>query len=217
MKIFYLSIPVLLLFLIGCSATYRVSNFSSKDKFYENFNKSANGKTLKLTLNNDSTFISRNNVIKDDTLYSVKTEIDVINKKIALLEMKELKHSVNNFRAGTILLNDGKTIEANNITIENDTANFSLINTITSFNLSLPISRVKEISYMNHWASVPFGAVPGAVCGFIAGIVAYRINPPTNTWSGNSVYFYSGPVLGLIVGGVWGWLNGWTYTYQFNP
>jgi hypothetical protein len=56
MKIFYLYISVFSLFLIGCSSTYKVSDFSSRYKFYDNFNESANDKTLKVILRNDSSF-----------------------------------------------------------------------------------------------------------------------------------------------------------------
>jgi hypothetical protein len=218
MKIIYIIITFIPLIFIGCSSTYTVSDFPSKEEFYEDFNKSANGKTIKFTLNNDSTFMCSNNVeIEGDTLYCIKKEIESTNKVIALSEIKKLKYSVNNFKAGIILLKDGKTIEAENIIIENNTARFSIIDTINSLNCRMPINNIKQVSYKNHWLGAPLGALPGAILGLFAGISAYFINPPTNTWGGNYVYFFGGAPLGLIVGGILGWISGYTYIYQFNP
>ena len=69
MKIFYLIATIFLLTLTGCSSTYKVSDFSSKDKFYEDFNNFTNKKTLKVTLNNDSSFIiNKGAMISNDSL-----------------------------------------------------------------------------------------------------------------------------------------------------
>ena len=51
-------IPIFMIFLIGCSSTYKISDFSSPEKFYKDFNKSADGKILKITLHDDSSFIA---------------------------------------------------------------------------------------------------------------------------------------------------------------
>ena len=76
MKIFYLITAVFLLSLIGCSSTYKVSDFSSKDKFYEDFNNLARNKSVKVTLLNDSSFsINSGAAIQNDSLYSLREEI----------------------------------------------------------------------------------------------------------------------------------------------
>ena len=57
------------LLLAGCSSTYRVSDFSSREKFYEDFNNSVKNKELKITLVNDSSFsVLEGSKITDDSL-----------------------------------------------------------------------------------------------------------------------------------------------------
>jgi hypothetical protein len=216
MKIFYLSIPVLLLFLIGCSSTYKVSNFSSKDKFYEDFNKSAGDKTVKITLSNDSSFFNINAEIVNDTLYCMNKKIENLNKKIFLSDIKEIKYSGSNFRKGLILLKDGKTFDADEIKIDNDTVSFSYINAIITLNHSISINRVKEVSYKNHWMGIPGGLIPGFICGLGVGFLIGDTIPTDNSHPAKYLAIVYGPILGVIIGSVWGWLNGRTYTYQFN-
>ncbi len=85
---------IVFLILIGCSSTYTVKDFSSREKFYENFNKSVANKNVKVTLMNDSSFNSRESTrIANDTLYfmsNLQTE-----KKIPLSEIQSIKHNYN--------------------------------------------------------------------------------------------------------------------------
>jgi hypothetical protein len=220
MKIFYLLIPVLSLYLIGCSSTYKVSDFPSRDKFYEDFNNSASDKTVKITLSNDSTFTNNGVEIVNDTLYCTNKKIENLNKKIFLSDIKEIKYSGSNFRKGLILLKDGESFEAAEINIENDTVAFSFTIIINSFNSSLSINKVKEVSYINHWLGVPPSLVSGTVIGIgtgtILGLILYK-SGVDNGYSPGRYEVLGCTAIGIVAGGIWGWLNGYTYTYQFNP
>jgi hypothetical protein len=86
MKIYYLIFAVVSLLFIGCSSTYTIKSFSSKEKFYEDFNKSASGKTLTVVLTNDSTFvIGRGARVSNDSLF---TNID---NPISTMPLKNIK------------------------------------------------------------------------------------------------------------------------------
>ena len=71
MQNIYSLLFVLVLLLMGCSFTYTIKNFHSKEKFYEDFNNSAKNKDLNITLINDSSFsVIGGRVLKQDTLYT---------------------------------------------------------------------------------------------------------------------------------------------------
>jgi hypothetical protein len=165
MKKFYLTIGVFASLFIGCSSTYKVSDFSSREKFYDDFNKSVKDKIVKVTLDNDSTF--------------------------------NCKESTN---------------------IANDSLYFST-QTGDKRNDILPLNKVKSISCKNHLLGVPVSLVSGTVIGTVIGLLLVNTFNITNNGGGNSRYNLGWGItsLGLVAGGIFGWFNGYTYTYQFNP
>lgn len=63
-------ITIFVLLLTGCSSTYRLSDFSSKEKFYSDLNKFVVDKDMEITLTGDSSFYSRGIAgIRNDTLF----------------------------------------------------------------------------------------------------------------------------------------------------
>ena len=57
--------------LIGCSSTYTLRNYSSKEKFHKDFNTSADNKDLNITLLNDSLVQTTDGgILKHDTLFT---------------------------------------------------------------------------------------------------------------------------------------------------
>ena len=164
MKIYCLTGLIVSLFFIGCSSTYKVSDFSSKDKFYENFNKFADNKNMKVTLTNDSSFIAEGNTkVSNDTLI--------------------------------ITMN-----------VKNDIYK------------SLPLIKIREISYKNHWLGIPFGFLDGLVIGTGLGII---VSKSQSDQTGKNTDLVSPIIIGAtggsIIGIIVGWFVGWNYTYQFNP
>jgi hypothetical protein len=67
----FLTLLFVLITLLGCYSTYTINDFSSKEKFYEDFNNSVGTKDLNITLINDSLIsIKGGGILKQDTLYT---------------------------------------------------------------------------------------------------------------------------------------------------
>ena len=63
-------ITIFVLLLTSCSSIYRLSDFSSKEKFYSDLNKFAADKDMKIILTGDSSFHSKSITgIRNDTLF----------------------------------------------------------------------------------------------------------------------------------------------------
>ncbi|MHB9004813.1 MAG: hypothetical protein ACYC6C_12285 [Coriobacteriia bacterium] len=218
MKLLYLSITFSLsLLFISCSSTYKISDFSSKDKFYEDFNNFAKGKTLNIFLENNISFISEISpqISNDSLIY-----LDKIQKEQAIFKKRDIKNVTFYYNrdkacySANISLKNGEELNEDNIELLPDSSiKFIVYKNITK---QIPLSNIKEVSYKNHWLGVPFGFLPGTIVGFIIGYWIDYNNPGTNSTVGDQIAIPIGTVLGLMVGSIWGWLNGWDYTYQFN-
>jgi hypothetical protein len=95
-KIVYLNVLAISLFLFGCSSTYRVSRNYSKADLYNNFNKSCYGKSVNITLTNDSSFIVSGGAnISNDSLILFPGEESVNNVYLQLDQVKEVSYKSN--------------------------------------------------------------------------------------------------------------------------
>lgn len=218
MKIIKIFLLTSAFFLAGCSSTYTLKNFSSKEKFYEDYNKFMKDKkvTVSLTNNDSFTILDGSKISNDSVVYitnTIKKEI-----KIKQSEIKSLKYYYNNssISSAMILLKDGKEINSENIELLPDSSiNVLEISHVYS---SLPISKIKEIRYKNHWLGVPVPTLSGSLLGFLVGLGVYRIIVGNNDQSTDAILAL--PVfsaVGFLTGGIWGWLAGYNYIYQFNP
>ena len=93
MKNYYSLLTILLfLFLVGCSSTYTLKDFSSKEKFYEDFNKYMSNRLVKVTFVNDSSFIISENVkISNDSVLLLSTGQNIISN-FPLEKVKEIRN-----------------------------------------------------------------------------------------------------------------------------
>jgi hypothetical protein len=223
MKIFDLLILLLSLLIIGCSTTYRISDYPFRENFYSDFNNSAKDKELKITLNNDSTVTAYfGGKILNDSLFII-TPV-----KINENEVKEIIYN-NDSKSNKLFLNNGDTLTVKKTTMIPGSILFMDSN--NSFE-SIPLNKVKKISYNDNWSGVPypiiFGTIFGIPFGAIVGIIINKINPPNNTMPQSGSYVSSieddtinsgiiiGSIAGLITGGII-CIEGYTYIYQFNP
>ncbi len=210
------------LLLIGCSSTYTLKDFSSKEKFYEGFNDFAKNKNVKVTLYNDSSLSAPfGAVILNDTLNVVK-RVQEIEKTISKNEIKEIKYYyTTNFLHPDfkVILKNGNELKEKNIEILPDSSvKYSLFKHI---NESIPIDRVKTVNYKNNW----LGMIPGFLSGFISSaLLGYAGGISALIFSSNkkneALPFYVlaiTTVAGTTMGTIIGWLIGFNYTYQFNP
>ncbi|MHB1685990.1 MAG: hypothetical protein ACYCVH_01210, partial [Ignavibacteriaceae bacterium] len=202
-----------------------VSDFSSRDKFYEDFNKSVNDKAVKVTLSNDSSFfMSTGAAIENDTLYSLGKEIKSGIKKIALTDTKGINYSNQSHTTALIILNDGKRYQAEQLRGNRDSIEFSFTKIITLKDVT-SINDIKNISYKNHWLGIIPGFIGGTIFGLLAGVIAIQTTPGTNNTSGGQAYYIPPTETpakivassGVILGIAYGWFKGFNYTYQFNP
>ena len=94
----------------GCSSTYRVSNFSSKEKFYNAFNKFASNKEIVITLNNDSTFIAEGNtrVLNDTLVFSSTNKITHL-QRLPVKDIKKISYK-NHFTGASIGFLSGTSV-----------------------------------------------------------------------------------------------------------
>ena len=223
MKKFNLLIHILSLFVIGCSTTYRVSDYPFRENVYADFNNSARNKELKITLNNDSTVTAYfGGKILNDSLFII-TPV-----KINENEVKEIIYN-NDSKSNKLFLNNGDTLTVKKTTMIPGAILFTDNN--NSFE-SIPLNKVKKISYKDNWSGVPypiiFGTVFGIPAGAFMGYIVTKINPPnTNGPFSGSLYsgqedqnintgIIIGSIAGLITGGII-CFEGYTYIYQFNP
>ncbi|MHB8580580.1 MAG: hypothetical protein ACYDA4_12085 [Ignavibacteriaceae bacterium] len=232
MKYIYFLIMFFFLFLIGCSSTYKITDFPSKDQFFADFNKSAKDNSLKVFLKDDSTITSNDGArISNDSLL-LPIQVQKV-ERISKDKINDIKYSGSDMSnlSAIIFLKNGTEAIAKNVNILSDS---SITATILVNNEEyIPINKVKEISYKNHWVGVPGKLILstglGAGFGAFVGFIISKINPPNNSLPGSGSYaggidaqdvrtgLIVGSVIGFITGGIIGWISGYTYTYQFNP
>jgi hypothetical protein len=220
MKIFCFLISLSSLLLIGCSSTYTVADFASKEKFYEDFNNSAGNKSLKIIMNNDSTINAGNGALisNDSLIFAVPI---LKEKKISRDDIEEFIYNSYDINIiNTIILKNGKSITSDHIRSlpDSSVSYFDYVNT----NESLSLNNVKWVCFKNHLLGVPIPLVSGTVIGTGFGIlIGYSVSQEGSSESsqnnGGYYTFIGLATIGIVTGGIIGWLNGWTYTYQFNP
>jgi len=214
---FYVSLIVLSF--AGCSSTYKVSGFSSKEKFYDDFNKSVNGKIVEITLSNDSSFTAFEDVhIANDSLHYI-SQIKKEEIKIRRSEIKDVKYVGSNMEsvAAVITLKNGKAAIAKNASMLSDSI-FTVVISTKVYEAE-PLHNVLKISYKNHWLGAPFGLIGGSVVSLFSGLFISGLfydNSQNNAQKTESVYLGIWGI-GTLAGAIWGWIHGYEYTYQFNP
>ena len=216
MKIIYLISSIFLLTLTGCSTTYKVTDFSSRDKFYGDFNNFARNKNVKVTFTNDSSFSLTNSAeIANDTLYCLGKEINSGNKRIAVSDIKELNYTRNDYKSASILLKNGESYRAKEIKMGKDSIEFAFNNEVITQNKVTSINNIQKISYNNH----SIGSISNLGLGFCLGIaggsLVQIIGAGFAIPIGTPVII--GATLGIILGPITGALIGYKYTYQFSP
>lgn len=215
-------ITFFLLLFAGCSSTYTLKDFSSKNKFYQNCNNSFGNKNLKIELTNDSSFTLSNGAQVDNDSLVFISKIIKEQKTLTKNNIKAISYFYNtNFSHPNIkvILKNGNELKGINIRLNPDSSiQYTAIKKLYS---NMPISEVKEVRYKNHWLGIPARFISGSIAGFVSGFWAYSIinkNPQT---TGDNFAALAGGGLGAlsgaIIGGIIGWIDGYTYTYQFNP
>lgn len=225
MKLFYLSIPVIFLFIIGCSSTSKITDYPSKGSFYEDVNGSMKNRDVKV-VTADSEFTSfAGTEIKDNSLQTVSK---IKEENISLNDVKDIKYFGKAYEepSAYVLLESGKELRAENIQkLPNSMIQLRNISINSGY---IPINKVKEISYKTRWQSTlvgaPIGFLGGAVVGVISGAtgifphISGGGNHPTfDPATSGIVGAFMGAIIGTVAGAIVGYVIGWDHIYQFNP
>ena len=200
----------------GCSSTYTLNNFSSYEKFYEDFNKSAYEKPVKIFLINDSSFVASGGAeVVNDTLLSAaqnkKERIILLKNKIKNIQFYYDKS--NGTYSAKIVLNSGAVIKEDNVELLPDS---SVSYEVYKYD-SLPLNKIKKVSYKNNLLGACLGFLIGSTTGFLAGGLVMASISGKESGLTPTYYFLSIQTIGSIAGIIWGGMQGYTYVYQFNP
>ncbi|MHB8338076.1 MAG: hypothetical protein ACYDEE_11735 [Ignavibacteriaceae bacterium] len=216
----YLLFAFFSLAFVSCSSIDTVKDFSSKEKFYNDFNDFAKNKNVEVTLINDSSFTTSEGAsISNDTLIlNIKNE-----NELSLSEIVNMKYNNTSFvhSSADIILKDGEKLNVENIKILHDSSiQFTNCKGIKEY---LPLNKVKKASYLQRLPGVMTGLSLGTITGAITGvIVLYVLHSSvlgSNSELSNSpdaafmTYIFSGAIIGSVIG----WITGHNYVYQFNP
>ena len=220
-SIYYLIVLFSSLVISGCSSTYTINDFSSKEKFYEDFNNSVKYKNINVTLSNDSSFsVPYGAILSDDSLLTITNIKHTVKlRHSSVKEIKEYYDTDFTYPLHEVILTNGKELKGDDVRILPDSSvEYTVRGNV--FGEKIPLKKVKEVNYKNHWLGIPSGFLIGAVSGFgVSYIIAQFVNrnDPEKRSSENIYIFFAGLPLGALTGTIWGWINGYSYTYQFNP
>lgn len=224
-SIYYFIVAFFPFVIFGCSSTYTINDFSSKEMFYDDFNNFASGKSLNVELTNDSSITVSNGFILNDTLYMPGFRIDKKSGKIVLSDIKKIDYTGGDYKSANLLMKNGSQISIEEINVANDTLNYTNSKKIITQDAIMPLVKIKEARYKNRWFSTPAGFLSGGIIGAYIGskFPFYRHHTDmANTGRQISEPDYAtGGFIGLgsgaVIGAVVGYLIGYTYIYQFNP
>jgi len=223
-KIFF-ALVMVQLFFTGCSSTYTVTDFGTKEKFYEEFNNTFKDREAKVILTNDSSFTADKGVIvKNSLVVCYSTVEDKRPQKFLLSDLSEINFAGNDNQSAKITLKTGEEFNAENVLTVRDSINFTEVRRLLKID-SFPIDKVKTASYVSGWK----GVFPGMKIGFASmSLLGYFIGKSiTEQMGGNSTPneresqeftgFFLGGILGLVTGAISGYIVGYDIHYQFNP
>ena len=227
MKLFYFSVPIIFLLFIGCSSTYRVTDYPSKEKYHESVNSFIKYTDVNVITADSSLTAKEGSKIKNDTLDVIKS-IQEKKEQISLRDIKEIKYFGKAYEepSAFIWLKNGKEIKRDKIKILPDSSiQFRNIQITSEY---IPIDNVKEIRYHNRGIGAVIYALIGSGSGFILGAISGATgiyphvndggNEPLTFDSGTSMILgaFGGVVIGAVTGAIIGYIVGFDRVYQFN-
>ncbi|MDR3627581.1 MAG: hypothetical protein P4L45_12140 [Ignavibacteriaceae bacterium] len=210
--LFFLS----LLLFTGCSTTYTLKDFTSKQEFYSKFNSSLQDRNARAQLMNDSVIDIKDGAeVLNDTLYLLTRSIYKANRKFALQEIKNIKYLSIDSRSADISLKNDTRFLAESIKMGKDSIEFSEVRELTNIKGIAPVDKVKSVSYKNNWKGIYPGAVTGFIIGTIAGVYS-TLDRIHNQQYNFDTEVFTGSSIGILAGSIAGSYIGWRYVYQFN-
>lgn len=208
-------ILLMVLSLIGCSSTYQVADYPTKEEYHNFVNSSIKDGSF-TAITNDSTFTcSEGSKMQDDSLIAI---VKIQGTTIFLKDVKETKYFGEDLKepSAYILLKSGASLSAENVKILPDHS----IQFTNITNEHIPLIELKQISFTDHWKGVLPGIASGFLAGYVAGVTGLVFNVkegqmhPKRDYSAGGLL---GGLSGMIIGGLVGYIIGGENVYLFNP
>jgi len=216
MKYKYIVIVFFVFLFTGCSSTYKVTNFPSKEKFYEEINNVFKGRESKITLTDDSVVTALDGItIKNNCLFVNINSVEKINMKIALADAIELNFDNKNASSGIFFLQNGEKIRAEDIIVEQDSIKFVEVKSVL-LPFSIQLDNVKTVNYKNRWKSIFPDAMIGLLSGGLTGYFWGKTDTNDHGENQGVPGLIGGAFVGFIAGSITGLSLGFPVTYEFN-
>ena len=205
---------------MGCSSTYRVIDYPSKEKFQEDINSSIKNRNFDVVTDDSSFTCLEGSKINNDSLYAI-TRIQEEKETIPLRDIREIKYfgKAHEVPSAYIWLKNGEELSAENIKSLSDST--IQITNLKINSVYIPINKVNEINYKTRWTGVPIGFLCGVLAGGLIGSTGWIINVKSG---GNEPLQFDalfsiikGALLGAIIGPIVGYIIGRDNVFQFKP
>jgi uncharacterized protein YcfL len=218
MKNIYGLFFLLALLLIGCSSTYTIKDFPSKERFYEDFNNSVKNKDVSITLMGDSSFsINDGIILEDDTLFSLEGKD---KRSFPLSDITEIKYANNDYSSASISFKNGDILRGKDIRTDSDSIYFTIKTSTAKNNIApihIAIDKVKTITYKTRSEALAVGAGLGVVAGVTIASIAFATFKSKDNSNVQVIFSMFVVPAAVIAGAITGWLVGRNTYYQFYP
>ncbi len=215
MKKIYFAGAFVLIFFTGCSSTYKVTDFPTKEKFYEEINTTLNQRPTKVTLRNDSVLAAQAGlVLKNDQLTCYSKVIDKRNRKIPLQDLASVNFNGQEKESAFIKKKNGEEFVAEDVSTVMDSLQFTEVRNLTKITV-FPIDSVKSVSYTSLWKAMSVGGMIGwpsfGILGYYWGKSITQLDGGNS--GDRSSQEFSGFVMGIFAGSFLGAISGFFWEY----
>ena len=173
---------------------------------------------IDVTLSNDSSFsVPYGAIIADSLLTITNIKHTVRLRHSSVKEIKEYYDTDFTYPLHEVILTNGKELKGDIRILPDSSIEYTVRENVYE---KIPLKKIKEVYYKNHWLGIPSGFLIGAVSGFGVSYILDQFvnrNDSDKRSSKNIFIYFAGIPLGAMTGMIWGWINGYSYTYQFNP
>jgi len=214
MKFILFAIVSVSIFLGGCATTYRMSDFSDKEKYYEDINNNLKKRETFILFRNDSLLTAHTGVeITNDTLFSTSRSTTKNLQHLPLSDFADLTFAENNAASALITLKNGKTIAGIEIHVVKDSITFFEIQNVLTRKKIAEVANVKQISFHDKMKRVGQWSVGGMLLGGVIGLASVKSYSTAHWESQEIMKFPFGATLGFLIGGLFGYLVDNNFTY----
>lgn len=212
----YILIICSFIFITGCSVSNRISNYPSKEEYYNKINSYLKNKPVSVIIKKDSILYSSDVTIKNNEIDAVERNISRIERTVLIKDIKLIEYTSNNLEnlSGNLLLSTGERIYAENIKPYNDSLHF--LNIKQDFlRVSIPLSQVESLRIKNNFYGALNGFSIGIIGGAAGGLALIHTGRKTAS-SDKAMGTIGGALVGCITGAIIGYIIGSNEYFYFK-